>query len=202
VPAESQAAGLGVLWARGRLRQLEDGLTLCYGPATGELEKRVIDLSTAFGVLCRFTAVVAIDDRQPNEARAGLLRRIVQPVTRGISGWTARHGIHPSMSRGHSFPLMACDDAPIADASIASDFEAPSPSEDSSPKTSQLTEIPPGPLDLASQQAVVCEALALFKPRSGRIADVTAESQAVLFMEVRKVIDQLRVSVRDSDEAA
>jgi len=192
VPAESQAAGLGVLWARGRLRQLEDGLTLCYGPATGELEKRVIDLSTAFGVLCRFTAVVAIDDRQPNEARAGLLRRIVQPVTRGISGWTARHGIHPKMSRGQSFPLMACDDAPIADASIASDFEAPSPSEDSSPKTSQLTEIPPGPLDLASQQAVVCEALALFKPRSGRIADVTAESQAVLFMEVRKVIDRLR----------
>ena len=198
VPAESQAAGLGVLWARGRLRQLEDGLTLCHGPATSELEKRIIDLSTAFGVLCRFTAVVVVDDRQPNETRAGALRRIVQPVAQKISGWTAHQGIRRSTSAGLSFPLRGVfpmfdqDQAPIADAAIASDFGASSPSEISPPEIDPLTAIPSGPLDHASQQAVICEALALLKPRSGRIADVTAESQAFLFMEVRKVIDRLR----------
>ena len=192
VPTESEAKGLGVLWARGRLRQLEDGLALSYGPATSELEKRIIDLSTAFGVLCRFTAVVVIDDRRPNETRVGALRRIVQPVAQRISAWTARQGIRRSTSTGLSFPLLACDDAPIADAAIASDFEASSPSEISPPEIDPLTKIPTGPLDLASQQAVVCEALALVKPRSGKVADVTAESQAFLFREVRKVIDRLR----------
>ena len=71
-------------WARYHLRDLEDG----YASApTEDLEKRIIDLSLRFGVLCRFTAYVAIDSRVI--ADRGVRHRVMQPVE-APAGWDLR----------------------------------------------------------------------------------------------------------------
>ncbi|GID64948.1 hypothetical protein Acy02nite_28290 [Actinoplanes cyaneus] len=67
-------------WARARLRDLEDA----YAAGDHELERQIIDTSLRFGVLCRFTAYVAVDERVVNEG--GTVRKVTQPVEMP-SGW-------------------------------------------------------------------------------------------------------------------
>ncbi|GLW28360.1 VIT domain-containing protein [Actinoplanes regularis] len=67
-------------WARGRLRDLEDA----YAAGDHTLEQQIVDTSLRFGVLCRFTAYVAVDARVVNEG--GEVRRVTQPVEMP-SGW-------------------------------------------------------------------------------------------------------------------
>jgi Ca-activated chloride channel family protein len=82
---EAKAVSTGChrsLWARGRLRHLEDQFaTGRHDDQADALTTRMVELSTACGVLCRFTAVVAIDQRHPDlkTVRESLLQ-IVQPV--------------------------------------------------------------------------------------------------------------------------
>lgn len=75
-------SGACSLWARARLRQLEDAYAMADDTAARDrLDREIVGLSTSFGVLCRFTAVVAVDDREPAAARGGQpLRRVVQPI--------------------------------------------------------------------------------------------------------------------------
>jgi Ca-activated chloride channel family protein len=69
-------------WARAHLRDLEDRYTCASGwnghGETARLEKRVVDTSLHFGVLCRFTAYVAVDSRVV--AGEGVQHRVLQPV--------------------------------------------------------------------------------------------------------------------------
>ena len=67
-------------WARARLRDLEDA----YAAGDRSLEKRIVETSLRYGVLCRFTAFVAVDSRVVNEG--GGNRRVTQPVELP-SGW-------------------------------------------------------------------------------------------------------------------
>jgi Ca-activated chloride channel family protein len=67
-------------WARARLRDLEDR----YAAGERDLEKPIVATSLRFGVLCRFTAFVAVDSRVVNES--GQNRRVTQPVELP-SGW-------------------------------------------------------------------------------------------------------------------
>ena len=67
-------------WARARLRDLEDR----YAAGDHDLEPAIITTSLRFGVLCRFTAYVAVDSRVVNED--GETRRVTQPVELP-SGW-------------------------------------------------------------------------------------------------------------------
>jgi Ca-activated chloride channel homolog len=69
-------------WARAHVRDLEDRYVA--GFAGAELEKRIVDTSLRFGVLCRFTAYVAVDSRVV--AEGGEPHRVVQPVE-APSGW-------------------------------------------------------------------------------------------------------------------
>ena len=63
------------LWARATLRDLEDA----YASAPSEtLEQRIVATSLRFGVLCRFTAFIAIDSRVVNTD--GSLHHVIQPV--------------------------------------------------------------------------------------------------------------------------
>jgi Ca-activated chloride channel homolog len=67
-------------WARAHIRDLEDRYVL------GEqLEKRIVDTSLRFGVLCRFTAFVAVDSRGV-VAEGSVPHRVMQPVERP-GGW-------------------------------------------------------------------------------------------------------------------
>jgi Ca-activated chloride channel family protein len=66
-------------WARAALRDLEDRY------ATGEraVEPEIVRTSLRFGVLCRFTAFVAVDERVVSD---GKVHRVVQPVEQP-AGW-------------------------------------------------------------------------------------------------------------------
>jgi Ca-activated chloride channel family protein len=68
------------LWARGRLRDLEDA----YAAGDHDVEPEIVRTSLRFGVLCRFTAFVAVDQRVANEG--GPAKRVTQPVELP-SGW-------------------------------------------------------------------------------------------------------------------
>lgn len=71
-------------WARAHLRDLEDRYVSNSNPA---LEKKIVATSLRFGVLCRFTAYVAVDSRVV--AEGGEPHRVVQPVELP-SGWDDR----------------------------------------------------------------------------------------------------------------
>ncbi len=79
----ADATALRATWARARLRDLEDAYA---ATRTGhsELEQQIVATSLEFGVLCRFTAYVAIDERVVVEA--GQRRTVVQPVE-PPAGW-------------------------------------------------------------------------------------------------------------------
>jgi Ca-activated chloride channel family protein len=96
--------GLACLWARGMLRRLEDERITSESATVDDdaieqpeeeqtaeaIESRIVALSTSFGVLCRFTALVAIDARRPDERVRRLTpRRIVQPIdaASGMARW-------------------------------------------------------------------------------------------------------------------
>ncbi|MBE1532915.1 VIT domain-containing protein [Actinomadura algeriensis] len=107
VPTTDRAAT--ALWARAHLRDLEDRYTV------GEdLEKRIVDTSLRFGVLCRFTAFVAVDTRV---TEAGTPHKVVQPVE-PPSGWAHEDDL--------DLPDFLAGTAPVhAQAAVPMSFAAP-----------------------------------------------------------------------------
>ncbi|MFJ2029268.1 VIT domain-containing protein [Streptosporangium sp. NPDC087985] len=86
-PWERRVAGTRVdspatraIWARARLRALEDR----YAAGDHSLEEEIVEISLRYGVLCRFTAFVAVDSTVVAEGGPG--HHIIQPVELP-SGW-------------------------------------------------------------------------------------------------------------------
>jgi Ca-activated chloride channel family protein len=77
---DSSEPAVTAQWARARLRELEDR----YLTGRQELEQSIVATSLRYGVLCRFTAYVAVDSRVVTEQ--GEVRRVTQPVE-SPSGW-------------------------------------------------------------------------------------------------------------------
>jgi hypothetical protein len=75
---------LTTVWARGRLREMEDRYVIGTGDPTA-LEREIVATSLRFGVLCRFTAFVAVD-RSEVVNPGGQVHGVVQPVEQP-SGW-------------------------------------------------------------------------------------------------------------------
>ncbi|GLZ15346.1 hypothetical protein Acsp04_55810 [Actinomadura sp. NBRC 104425] len=71
------------LWARAHLRDLEDRYLVS---GSADFERQIVDTSLRFGVLCRFTAFVAVDSRVV--AEGGAPHHVVQPVELP-AGWSA-----------------------------------------------------------------------------------------------------------------
>lgn len=95
-------------WARARLRDLEDA----YAAGDRGLEERIVSTSLRYGVLCRFTAFVAVDSRVVNQN--GDSRRVTQPVELP-SGWEAPGEATPTMfNLAASTSAMAFPPAPPA----------------------------------------------------------------------------------------
>ncbi|WP_156687455.1 DUF4349 domain-containing protein [Mycobacterium sp. Marseille-P9652] len=89
-----EAPAVTAQWARAHVRDLEDRYAV--GPGE-DLEKRIIDTSLRFGVLCRFTAFVAVDSR--TVADGGAPHRVMQPVE-APAGWKPQPGpYHAGMLR-------------------------------------------------------------------------------------------------------
>jgi Ca-activated chloride channel family protein len=76
----SDNTGLGAVWARARIRDLEDQYV-----TGGQTEREIVETSLRHGVLSRFTAFVTIDDRVVNAA--GGRHQVTQPVA-APSGWS------------------------------------------------------------------------------------------------------------------
>lgn len=75
-------------WAREHLRDLEDRYVVAgsaFSSSTAaDLEKQIIETSLRFGVLCRFTAFVAVDSRVVTQG--GKPHQVTQPVE-SVEGW-------------------------------------------------------------------------------------------------------------------
>ncbi|MFF5076864.1 VIT domain-containing protein [Actinoplanes sp. NPDC000266] len=87
---ERSESAITAQWARARLRDLEDA----YAAGDRGLEQRIVATSLRYGVLCRFTAFVAVDSRVVNEG--GQTRRVTQPVELP-QGWEAPGDVAPAM---------------------------------------------------------------------------------------------------------
>ena len=84
VPATAGGTpALASMWARAHLRDLEDRYAIDPAPDRA-LERRIVETSLRFGVLCRFTAFVAADVQVVNEG--GTVHRVLQPVD-APAGW-------------------------------------------------------------------------------------------------------------------
>src|SRR5207248_9772652 len=81
----SRNAALARVWGRGRLRDLEDRWLIGEHQSPAELERQIVALSLKFGVLCRFTAFVAVD-RSEVVNEGGWQQRLIQPVE-APEGW-------------------------------------------------------------------------------------------------------------------
>ena len=75
---------VAAIWARARLRDLEDRYAVNGGD---ELEREIVRTSLRHGVLCRFTAYVAIDTRVATDGTAP--HEVTQPVELP-SGWESQ----------------------------------------------------------------------------------------------------------------
>ncbi len=112
---ETKFEAISRLWAREYIRELEDVYRV--KPAKQEvIKKEIINLSTKFSVLCRFTAFTAIDIDEivQNDGRT---RQIVQPVHNPDSwhsGDQAAIGSFPCLNAGStkSNYLMMCKARP------------------------------------------------------------------------------------------
>jgi len=96
-PADNPA--LAALWARAMIRDLEDR----YVTGDSSLEPRIVETSLKYGVLSRFTAFVAVDQRVVNEG--GTTRRVTQPVDLP-SGWEPPRAGGPPVAMPASMPTF------------------------------------------------------------------------------------------------
>jgi Ca-activated chloride channel family protein len=83
--AAVDGAAVRPTWARAHLRDLEDRYaTRKAGQDLADLERRIVETSLRFGVLCRFTAFVAVDSRVVTDGSGP--HRVTQPVE-PAAGW-------------------------------------------------------------------------------------------------------------------
>jgi Ca-activated chloride channel family protein len=114
LPTHAAGTAATSIWARAHLRDLEDRYT-----AGDRDERRIVATSLRYGVLCRFTAFVAVDSRVVAEGTAP--HRIVQPVERP-SGWAggaamaspAEIALQAAERGGPPPPRSAAAQAPMA----------------------------------------------------------------------------------------
>ncbi|HEY7424790.1 MAG TPA: VIT domain-containing protein [Gemmataceae bacterium] len=106
---------LTAVWARGRLREMEDRYVIGTG-GQAALEREIVATSLRFGVLCRFTAFVAVD-RSEVVNPGGQVHGVVQPVEQP-AGWETQTlcGTAPSALRslGHAKRKQARGEKPCA----------------------------------------------------------------------------------------
>jgi Ca-activated chloride channel family protein len=95
----SDNPSLTALWARARVRDLEDRYVVGSGDQ-GALERRIVETSLEFGVLSRFTAFVAVDERVVNES--GHVHRVTQPVETP-DGWAGPPSDNPFQAIGAGY---------------------------------------------------------------------------------------------------
>ncbi len=156
-------------WARAALRDLEDR----YATGDRSVEHEIVRTSLKFGVLCRFTAFVAVDDRVVSD---GEVHRVVQPVERP-AGWefdVPRFASAPMAGPMAAAPMAAVPLAGFAGAPGGA-FGAPPPP--AAPRASGgRTRAGGGP-----------ESAPRRMPVSGSLPDDMTELREIVALEVRRL---------------
>lgn len=112
------SSAIGALWARARIRELEDEHAMRRG-SLEQIAAQILALSLRYRVLCRFSAFVAVD-RHEKIAQVDPLRQVTQPVERP-SGWAQGSPPEPSPKVRSAMPS-----APAPQAYGGAPFEASS----------------------------------------------------------------------------
>jgi len=102
----TESASVGAVWARGHLRDLED----LFDGGRGDrrvLERRMVETSLRHGVLCRFTAFVAVD-RAERVVPTGGLHRTTQPVEQP-AGWAEGGVLQDVLKKAEMAPQEESD---------------------------------------------------------------------------------------------
>jgi Ca-activated chloride channel family protein len=120
-PQRTNNPALGRMWARSRVRALEDRYTATGGDA--HLEAELVSVSLEFSVLCRFTAFVAVDSAEVVN-RGGKGHKVTQAVE-APSGWSERE----SNAFSEGFTGGAPAPAPLAKAEAAAPPRGPARSQ-------------------------------------------------------------------------
>lgn len=143
---------VAAVWARGRVRDLEDQYAITSNSA---LEEQIVRTSLRFGVLCRFTSFVAVDKAEIANKR-GRLEKVTQPVE-APDGWDMLDRALPARSVAPSpapvqrlfqtaappaEPMLECEDAP---AMCMDDEAAPEPQPMAKATRSAAPPAPPRP---------------------------------------------------------
>ncbi|MCS7478556.1 VIT domain-containing protein [Umezawaea endophytica] len=116
VPAVVRAEpAITAQWARSELRRLEDA----YVAGNSGLESTIVSTSLKFGVLCRFTAFVAVDSEVVSD---GTVHRVVQPVELP-AGWESAPPVQAMSFGAPQFMVRAPANMPLA--APAPSFGAP-----------------------------------------------------------------------------
>jgi hypothetical protein len=102
-PRTAEVPALSSVWARGKLRELEDRYAVGADRAT--LEKQIVALSLRFGVLCRFTSFVAVD-RAAVVNPGGDVHQVTQPVEMP-AGWAGKPQAAMAPPSGTPMPCAA-----------------------------------------------------------------------------------------------
>jgi Ca-activated chloride channel family protein len=111
-PRTAEVPALSSVWARGKLRELEDRYAV--GADRAMLEKQIVGLSLRFGVLCRFTSFVAVD-RAAVVNPGGEVHQVTQPVEMP-AGWAALANSAMAPPSGTPMPCLAAPMMPPAPA--------------------------------------------------------------------------------------
>jgi Ca-activated chloride channel family protein len=93
-------------WARARVRELEDRYVVG-GDDVDKLEKVIVETSLQFGVLCRFTAFVAVDQSDVAN-KSGKQHHILQPVE-APAGWEMLGKGASTLAAASFMGATACD---------------------------------------------------------------------------------------------
>ena len=98
--ADARAPAL--LWARSRIRDLEDRFAIAQDTA---LEREILDISLGSGVLCRFTAFVAVD-RSEVANPGGETESRIQPAE-PVEGWSLERDLLAMPFAAAPLPMAA-----------------------------------------------------------------------------------------------
>jgi Ca-activated chloride channel family protein len=101
----SHNPAIGSMWARARVRELEDQFAVAREDR-GLVEKQIVETSLRFGVLCRFTSFVAVD-RASSVNPGGLVEPVVQAVESPLYPSLQMESIEMNMTLVSKIPPLA-----------------------------------------------------------------------------------------------
>ena len=104
-PREVELPALAQLWARTRVRDLEDDYRLADAAARTRIEQQIVDLAVRHRLLTRFTAFVVVDEQEVVNA-GGQLRSVVQPVAMPAE-WEMGKAAASAAAAGAAMPFAA-----------------------------------------------------------------------------------------------